>query len=196
MVVVKEKVRSEIVSVASKIFSRHGFRKTTMDQIADATKMGKSSIYYYFKSKEDIFAAVVVKEAQELKYALQEVVRSGATPIDRLKDYIRFRLYHVKAVSNFYEAMKDESNVKMEFVAKIRKRFEEQEYKMLKEILETGIQEGAFKLTDSGIGAVAIMTMMKGLEIPLFLNEYSRTKKEKLLDDLMNVVFYGLIKRQ
>ena len=94
---------------------------------------------------------VIVKEAQELKYALQEVVRSGATPIDRLKDYIRFRLYHVKTVSNFYEAMKDESNVKMEFVAKIRKRFEEQEYKMLKEILDTGIDEGAFKLTDSGI---------------------------------------------
>lgn len=195
MVVVKEKVRSEIVSVASKIFSRHGFRKTTMDQIAEATKMGKSSIYYYFKSKEDIFAAVVVKEAQELKYALQEVVRSGASPIDRLKDYIRFRLYHVKTVSNFYEAMKDESNVKMGFVANIRKRFEEQEYKMLKEILDTGIEEGAFKLTDSGIGAVAIMTMMKGLEIPLFLNEYSRTKKEQLLDDLMNVVFFGLIKR-
>jgi AcrR family transcriptional regulator len=195
MVVVKEKVRAEIVTVASKIFSRHGFRKTTMDQIAESTNMGKSSIYYYFKSKEDIFAAVVVREAQELKYALKDVIQSGATPIDRLKDYIWFRLYHVKTVSNFYAAMKEESLVKMGFVADIRKRFEEQEYVMLKEILDTGIKEGAFKLNDSGIGAVAIMTMMKGLEIPLFLNAYSRTKKEKLLDDLMNVVFYGLIKR-
>jgi len=195
MVVVKEKVRSEIIAAASKVFSRYGFRKATMEQIAASSRMGKSSVYYYFRSKEDIFAAVVVKEAQELKYALKDVIRQGASPIERLKDYIRFRLYHVKTVSNFYAALKEESFVKLGFVEDIRKRFEEQEYKMLKEILDTGIREGAFQLTDSGIGTVAIMTMMKGLELPLFLNQYTRSEKEKLLDDLMNVVFYGLIRR-
>ena len=59
MVVVKSQVRSQIVDVARKIFTRYGFRKTTMEEIALASSMGKSSIYYYFPSKEDIFRAVV-----------------------------------------------------------------------------------------------------------------------------------------
>ena len=63
MVVVKSKVRAQIVDVARKIFTRYGFRKTTMDEIAAATRMGKSSIYYYFPGKEEIFKAVVENEA-------------------------------------------------------------------------------------------------------------------------------------
>ena len=59
MVVVKQEVRTHIVGVARRIFTRHGFRKTTMEEIARASKMGKSSIYYYFKSNEVIFRAVV-----------------------------------------------------------------------------------------------------------------------------------------
>ena len=59
MVVVKEEVRTHIVGVARRIFTRHGFRKATMEEIASSSRMGKSSIYYYFKSKEEIFRALV-----------------------------------------------------------------------------------------------------------------------------------------
>ena len=62
MVVVKSEVRTQIVDVARKIFTRYGFRKTTMEEIAAASHKGKSSIYYYFPGKEDIFKAVVEKE--------------------------------------------------------------------------------------------------------------------------------------
>ena len=59
MVVVKKEVRTHIVGVARKIFTRYGFRKSTMEQIAAAIHKGKSSIYYYFHSMEEIFRAVV-----------------------------------------------------------------------------------------------------------------------------------------
>jgi AcrR family transcriptional regulator len=67
MVVQKDEVRDKIVSVASKIFTRFGFKKTTMEEIAMASKKGKSSIYYYFNSKEDIFRAVVEKRSCRIK---------------------------------------------------------------------------------------------------------------------------------
>jgi hypothetical protein len=38
--------------------------------------------------------------------------------------------------------------------------------------------------------------MLKGLELPLFLNKYTRAEKEKLLDDLVRVIFYGIVKRE
>ena len=47
--------RELIITVASDIFTRFGFRKTTMDEIASALHKGKSSIYHYFESKEELF---------------------------------------------------------------------------------------------------------------------------------------------
>ncbi len=196
MVVVKSEIRAEIVTVARKVFTRKGFRKTTMEDIAHACKKGKSSIYYYYSSKEQIFEAVVIREAQELKKQLNKVINSGKTPIEQLKDYILFRLYHVKTVSNFYAVLNEEYMDQMNFVERIRQKFEEEEYKMVKDILEKGMSDGAFVLNNAHIGAIAFTTMLKGLELPLFLNKYTRAEKEKLLDDLIRVIFYGIIKRE
>ncbi len=195
MVVEKDQVRAEIVGVARKIFTRYGFRKTTMEEIAAASRKGKSSIYYYFKSKEDIFRAVVEHEAAELRTELYRAINSKKDPIERLKAYVMFRLYNIKTVSNFYAALKDEFLEQMEFIEEIRQRFDEEELSVVRGILETGIREGAFKINNPEIGAIAISTMLKGLELPLFLNKYKRSEKEKLLDDLIRVIFYGLIKR-
>lgn len=196
MVVVKAEIRAEIVDVARKVFSRKGYRKTTMEGIARAAKMGKSSIYYYYKSKEEIFEAVVVREAQELKRQLEAVVNRGKDPMERLKDYISFRLYHIKTVSNFYAVLNEEDYMEqLQFVERIRSKFEEEEYKMVFDILKKGVEEGSFIINNPEIGAVAFTTMLKGLELPLFLNKYTRSEKEALLDDLIQVVFYGLIKR-
>ncbi|MDF1572173.1 MAG: helix-turn-helix domain containing protein [Bacteroidales bacterium] len=196
MVVVKSEIRADIVSVARKVFSRKGFRQTTMDEIARAARMGKSSIYYYYKSKEDIFEAVVVKEAQELKRQLIKVISSGNTPIDRLRDYIMFRLYHVKTVSNFYAALNEDDLGQMKFVKRVREKFEEEEFKMVRDVLERGMSDGAFVINNAEIGAMAFTTMLKGLELPLFLNKLTRTEKEKLLDELVRVIFYGIVKRE
>jgi AcrR family transcriptional regulator len=61
----KEEYRLKIIFTASRIFSRHGFKNTTMDEISRALKKGKSSIYYYYGSKEEIFEAVVKYEANQ-----------------------------------------------------------------------------------------------------------------------------------
>jgi AcrR family transcriptional regulator len=195
MVVVKSKIRAEIVSVARKVFRRKGYKKATMDEIARASRMGKSSIYYYYSSKEDIFEAVVVREAQELKAQLYKVINMDKSPIELLKDYIMFRLDHIHTVANFYAVLKEEYLEQMQFVKRVRQKFEEEEYKMVRSILERGIRDGEFIINNPDIGATAFTTMLKGLELPLFLNETSRLEKEKLLDELIRVIFYGIVKR-
>ncbi|MCF8227197.1 MAG: TetR/AcrR family transcriptional regulator [Bacteroidales bacterium] len=195
MAVIKSEIRDRIISAARKVFSRKGYRQTTMDDIAGVCKMGKSSIYYYYKSKEEIFEDVVIKEAQELKRELLKVIQSNKRPEERLKDYILFRLYHVKAVSNFYAVIKKNYHDQMKFVNRVRKKFEEEEYKMVRDILNTGIKQRAFVMNNPDIGAIAFTTMLKGLELPLFLKDYTRAEKEELLDELIEVIFYGLIKR-
>lgn len=195
MVVVKEEVRAQIVNVACKIFTRYGFKKTTMEEIAAATRKGKSSIYYYFQSKEDIFKAVVEKEADELKERLDITLHTEETPIEKLKAYILFRLHHVRTVENFYAALNEEYLTHMDFILEIRQKFDQEEMHAVKGILEEGMADGTFQITSSEIGAIAIATMMKGLELPLLLSREHKTDRGELLDDLIRVLLYGIVKR-
>jgi AcrR family transcriptional regulator len=195
MVVVKEEVRAHIVGVARKIFTRYGFRKTTMEQIAASSRKGKSSIYYYFKSKEEIFRAVVEKEAEELKLKLDRTIRQDDAPIDKLRTYILFRLHHVRSVENFYAALNDEYLSHMDFILEIRKSIDLEERQMVTEILEEGMNDGSFQVASSEIGAIAITTMMKGLELPLLLSDEHKKDRQELLEDLIRVLLYGIIKR-
>ncbi len=195
MVVVKEEVRDYIVSVASKLFTRHGFKKTTMDEIAMACHKGKSSIYYYFKSKEEIFRAVVERDAEELKERLDRTIRKDDRAVDRLKAYILFRLHRVRTLENFYAALNEDSLSHMDFILEIRRNFDMEERLLVSEILEDGMRNGSFQITSSDIGAIAFSAMMKGLELPLLLSEEHKTDREEILEDLIRILFYGIVKR-
>jgi AcrR family transcriptional regulator len=195
MVVVKEEVRTHIVGVARRIFTRYGFRRATMEEIASTSQMGKSSIYYYFKSKEEIFQAVVESEATMLKERLNRVIGKNNSPPERLKAYILFRLHSVRILENFYAALNEEALSHMDFILEIRRNFEIEEQELVGEILEEGMEQGLFQMSSSKIGAIAISTMMKGLELPLILDEAHKTDREELLEDLIRVLFYGILKR-
>ena len=195
MVVVKEEVRIHIVGVARRIFTRNGFRKATMEEIASTSQMGKSSIYYYFKSKEEIFRAVVEFEAMMLQERLSRIIGKNNSPPDRLKAYILFRLHHVRTLENFYAALNEETLSHMGFILDIRRNFEIEELQLVGEILEDGMKQGVFQLSSSKIGAIAIPTMMKGLELPLLLDEAHKTDREELMEDLIRVLLYGILKR-
>lgn len=195
MVVVKSEVRAHIVDVARKIFTRYGFRKTTMEEIAAATRKGKSSIYYYFPGKEDIFKAVVEKEAGELQARMDKTIRADDQALDKLKAYIFFRLHHVRTVENFYAALNEDSLAHLDFILEIRRNFDREEMRLVQGILEEGMEEGSIQLSSSEIGAIAISTMMKGLEIPLLLNSEHKADRGELLEDLVRVLFYGIVKR-
>ena len=195
MVVIKKEVRIHIVGIARRIFTRYGFRKTTMEEIANASQMGKSSIYYYFKSKEEIFRAVVELEATILKERLSRIISKNNSPPERLKAYILFRLHHVRTLENFYAALNEETLSYMGFILEIRHNFEAEEQELVSRILEEGMEQGVFQLSSSKIGAIAISTMMKGLELPLLLDEAHKTDRGELMEDLIRVLFNGLLKR-
>ena len=192
---IKEEIRAHVVRVARVIFTRNGFKKTTMEEIAAASRKGKSSIYYYFQSKEQIFRAVVEKEAEELKERLGRTIRKDDSASERLKSYMLFRLHHVRLVENFYAALNEDSLSHMDFILDMRRTYDLEERHVVREILEDGMQEGSFQISSSEIGAIAISTMMKGLELPLLTSDEYKTDREELLEDLIRVLFYGIIKR-
>ena len=69
-----EDTRDKILSVANRLFSRFGFHKTSMDEIAKIARKAKGSLYYHFSSKEDLFKEVVSNEIISLKNQLAIII--------------------------------------------------------------------------------------------------------------------------
>ncbi len=192
MTVVKDDIRDQIVDTARGIFTRFGFRKTTMDEIAKAMRKGKSSIYYYFTSKEEIFKAVVERESQTLKDELINAINRTDDPREKLRNYVLTRMKVMKNVANFYDALKNEYLTHLDFVNKVREKYDKQEIKIVTGILEEGISNKLFRIDDPELAAIAIVTALKGLEIPLFWSKANRNL-EKRTDELLGVLFNGIL---
>jgi len=193
MVVVKTEVRDQIVSTAGQIFSRFGFRKTTMDEIAQAMRKGKSSIYYYFTSKEEIFEAVVEKEANLLRADILKALESSNQPQDKLRNYVLTRMKGFQKLSNIHEALKSDYLIHLDFIHQIREKYDNEEIAMVEGILQSGVTQGVFRIENCHIAAIAIITAMKGLEIPLLWSK-EITDLEYQLDNVLNVLLYGIVK--
>jgi AcrR family transcriptional regulator len=190
----KEKYRGKIIQVAGQIFSRYGFRKTTMDEIAKALNIGKSSIYYYFKIKEDIFKAVVLHEANVLRNKLTTAIKSVETNIKKMKEYVFVRMKSFENLSNYYNTIFDKDLNHFDFIEMIREKHDREELATLRLILYVGWQRGVFAITNSEYTALVIQTTLKGIEVPLFWKK-REVNIESRLNAILEVLFNGILKK-
>jgi TetR/AcrR family transcriptional regulator len=83
--------RELILEAALEMFSAHGFRGSTIDQIAEAAGMSKPNLLYYFRRKEDIHEALIQRLLKTWLQPLRELDEAG-DPITELRSYIRRKL--------------------------------------------------------------------------------------------------------
>jgi AcrR family transcriptional regulator len=190
----KEEFRRKVIVSAGKIFSRYGFKKTTMDEIAKALKMGKSSIYYYFDSKEEIFEAVVLWEANILRNELTTAIKSVESPIDKMRNYVFVRMRSFEKLANYYNAIFDKNLDHFDFIEHIRTKYDREELAILRLLLYDGARKKVFNVDNSEYTALAIQTTLKGLEVPLFWKK-KEVNIEKRLNAILDVLFYGIVEK-
>jgi len=190
----KDEYRRRIILTASRIFSHYGFRKTTMEEISRALRKGKSSIYYYFGSKEEIFEAVVLYEANQLRKQLTTAIKEVEPPQEKLRNYIYVRMKAFAKLSNYYNAVFDKNLDHYEFIEKIRSRYDREELAILRLLVYVGNSRGVFRVGDSEYTAMAIQTMLKGMEVPLFWQKREIDINYRL-EAILNLIFNGINKR-
>ena len=190
----REDIREQIIEVARQIFSRYGFKKTTMDDIAAGIGKGKSSLYYYFSSKDQVFQAVVEKEIIVLRSDLIKIIESDIAPIDKIHDYVTVRLTKFGAMTNFYQAIKAELIGTLDYINQIRKKYDEDEIALVERMLTEGIASNSFNIEDAHLAAIVLVTAMKGLEVPLFWNN-GDDNLEARIKNVLHIIFHGIINK-
>ena len=183
-----------ITQVAQIIFSKHGLLKTTVDEIAKAARMGKASLYHYFRSKEEIFKEVVEQENRFLKEKIREAVNRETTPQKKMKIYIIKKMEYLNELANIHSALKDEYLENYAFIEKIREKNNREELFTIREILQDGEDKGIFEINDIELTAFAITSALKGLEFPWSIN-ISFHEIELNINKLLEILFHGIEKK-
>lgn len=188
-------MRENILKIAQEIFSKYGYKKTTLDDIANAVRKGKSSLYYYFSSKEDLFQEVIQKEADILREELSKVLQKDIDPAEKLRDYVMTKITTYRQLANFYNAIENDTAA-VEFIDKIKSQYYQEEIRMMKRILLEGARQRKFIVKDFTLVAIGITTAIRGLEMPLSAGPYRSTDLGKSVDSIVKIICYGIMKRE
>ena len=192
----KDEVREQLVQAARQVFVRFGYKKTALDDIAREARKGKSTIYYYFKSKDDIFKAVIDAEAEIRAKTIDEQISIIDDPQLKLKTYIYVRMLTLKKVGNYYEAIKNDLLDNLYFVNSLRTNHFDAEINLVKELLLEGIEKEVYTIQNPELTAKTIVTLLQGFEVPLILKNLSDEELQKSVDEMLNILFFGIVKKK
>ena len=140
------KTKAKLVDVARQLFAKTGVENTTMNDIALASKKGRRTLYTYFKSKEDIYMAVVESELDILLDTMRRVAEKNISPDEKILELIYTRLDVVKEVVYRNGTLRAYFFRDIWRVEKVRKRFDEKEVLLFKDVLREGAEKGVFRI--------------------------------------------------
>lgn len=187
------KTKAKLVDVARQLFAKMGVENTTMNDIAIASKKGRRTLYTYFKSKEDIYMAVVESELDILSDMMKRVAEKDVTPDQKIIEMIYTRLDAVKEVVYRNGTLRANFFRDIWRVEKVRKRFDAKEIQLFKDVLREGAEKGVFRVDDIDMTAELIHYCVKGIEVPYIRGHIGAKLTDEERDKyVVNIVFGAL----
>lgn len=186
------KTKEKLIDVARQLFARQGVENTTMNDIASASNKGRRTIYTHFKSKTDIFNAVVKSESNLIIERIADVPQMKASPEEKLMTFIFRRFEAIKEVFGRNGSLRASFFRDAHRVDKARKATMPKEVAILKLILSEGVEQGVFNIRQVDQSAHVMLLCLQGLDMHYIRDSFSalgieRNKfKEHVFEFVMN----------
>lgn len=190
------KTRAKLVDVARQLFAKNGVDETTMNDIATASKKGRRTLYTYFKSKEEVYMAVVESELEMLSDALEKVAAEEIAPDVKILKMIETHLDSVKMVVLRNGTMRAGFFRDIWRVERVRKNFDEREISLFLHILEEGKNKGIFEIDNIEIMADILHYCIKGIEVPYIRGQIGEDLEDKQGWEYVAKIVYGALGRK
>lgn len=191
----EEIIREEIVAAASKLFQQYGWHKTTMEDIAKAAGKGKSTLYYYYTNKDEVFEAVVTKEINEVQAVVMQAVGQVKSAKEKLMTYSAANFSELRKKVILFRMVSGELRENINKATfNLRSRFDSNEVEFLKGILLFGINSGEFnsiREEDVDLLAHTFVSAFRGIEVDLFI-ENKLAGLEERIDMATGILIRGL----
>ncbi len=191
----QDRQRTAILTSAYALFARYGFRKATVEDIARGAGLKKPSVYYYFKSKNEIIRAVVNQESRELLSRMTRAAAEKSAIGEKLEAFFRARYRYFKEKQALGAITPDEIDAMRPLLQEARRQFFEEEIKALTDILDEGISAGEIEIENPGLCALVAIAALQGID-DTFWRRGFEDQIEEGISLMMRIFLQGLRKEQ
>ena len=180
--------RGEILNAAMGVIVHKGFLETSMREIAEAAGVGKSTLYDYFPSKDEIMIAYVVDEVERLTAQAQAIIAQDISVSEKFRRIWHNHLQSMLANKHMYIKISFESQ-RLSLESQQRIQVHRHAYQdMLCELVEEGIRQGEFR----PVNPLLAIRGMFSLITPVAYTSRPTGSPEQMLEEALDIIFNGL----
>jgi TetR/AcrR family transcriptional regulator len=195
----REKIahRDEIFAAALDLFSEKGFHNVSMHEIARKAEFAIGTLYKFFENKEDLYKALVLKQAEKFHSALTRAIEEPVNEIEKIRNYIRAKgevfTANVSMIRLYFAETRGASfNIMAGLDSEIRERYGHF-LETLASVFASGMEKKLFKkIADPYHLAVAIESLTNAF-LFLWLEAPDRHPYPEDPDVILNILFKGLV---
>jgi AcrR family transcriptional regulator len=115
----RDRTRAEILAVATREFSEHGYSGARVDEIAERMRTTKRMIYYYFESKQGLYAAVLQAAYAEIRAKEQTIEVAHLDPLAAIRRVAELTFDHHESHPDFIRLVAIENIHRAEHLAQL-----------------------------------------------------------------------------
>ena len=184
----QQRRRKEIFEASLQLILEKGFTETSMREIAQAADVGKSTLYDYYQSKDEILITYFSDEIENLTRRAQIISQQDHGVTKKLKKIMFMHMHYlVENKHTFLKLSVEAQRLSLESQEKIQaKRHEYQD--MLRALIEEGVRAGEFRSVNALLAARSIFNL---LATAIFTSRPTGTPEE-MLEDVFDIFFDGL----
>ena len=190
---VSEERKDQILDAATDVFAQKGFSETRMDDIVEESGLSKGTLYWYFKSKDEIILSIFERIFNREFLALERLVEADGSAAERLLCYADIAIDDVnrllKLMPLSYEVMA--WAFRRKFVQDAFKLYINKYMDVLVPLIQQGVDAGEFRDIDPSATAITIGAIMEGT-ILLWVYDKTLVEPEKHILVGINMLLEGI----
>lgn len=180
--------RREIFDAALHLFLEKGFNETSMREIAEAAGVGKSTLYDYFVTKDDILLSVVEEEVQGLVDRARQIASQPVSPQEKILQIVQDYLNYLTTNEVFFTRLSLEVQ-RLAPASQVRIQTRRHAYQeVIRSVIDEGIQAGCYRPIDSLLAARILLSALS----PAVYTTHKNVDREKMKKDALTLLLKGL----
>jgi len=187
------KTRFIILNAARLVFIKQGYDDTTMADIAAESGLCRRTVYSYFKSKYDVYRAVIDYEREQILGKLSIFANKNLSPKQKLIEYITGRFEVIKEMVDSNGTMRSGFFRNIWGLEHFRKTFDAHELILLKQIISEGKIQGDFNIDNVHRTSEMILYSLRGFEVPYISGKIWKTNTKEEIRYETQKMLYGAL---
>lgn len=187
--------REQILEAALEVIVEKGYEKSRMDDIVRVAGLSKGAIYWYYKSKKEVYLSLVNHWVFKYSVTLNHIVEENQPAADQLRELFQFFVNQYqtnpqpfKAMMEFWSLAARDEDVRIK-MQKVYTEF----LNLIENILAKGVESGEFDPLDTKIAALSIMVNIEGI-IWFAIFDVPGVSAPEYIDTISNFILTGLVK--